>query len=71
MFDPALTGRENAMTAAIIAGLRRSDARRVLTYAVEFAELEEWADAPMRVYKRSAAWRNVGPSSETLLNAAS
>ncbi|MFL5894947.1 MAG: ABC transporter ATP-binding protein [Thermoleophilaceae bacterium] len=48
--DPALTGSENAMTAAIVAGWSRAEARRLLPRIVEFAELEEVADAPLRTY---------------------
>jgi homopolymeric O-antigen transport system ATP-binding protein len=49
-FDANLTGTENALTAAIVAGWRRADARRVVTRVLEFAELEEAADAPLRTY---------------------
>ena len=47
---PSLTGRENAITAAVIAGLSRADARRLLPAMLEFAELEDVADAPLRTY---------------------
>jgi len=49
-FDPALTGRENAVTAGVIAGLRPARARALLRAVLEFAELEEFADAPVRTY---------------------
>ena len=49
-FDLNLTGRENALTAAIVAGLARDVARATMPSVLEFAELEEWGDAPMRVY---------------------
>jgi lipopolysaccharide transport system ATP-binding protein len=49
-FDLNLTGRENALTAAIVAGMPRDAARRTIPSVLEFAELEEWGEAPMRVY---------------------
>jgi lipopolysaccharide transport system ATP-binding protein len=49
-FDFALSGRENAFTAAVVAGLRRAEARAILPNALEFAELEAFADAPVRTY---------------------
>jgi lipopolysaccharide transport system ATP-binding protein len=49
-FDLSLTGRENAITAAVVAGLRRTEARARLRDALEFAELEPFADAPVRTY---------------------
>ena len=49
-FDLTLTGRENAITAAVVAGMRRSEARACLAGALEFAELEQFADAPVRTY---------------------
>jgi lipopolysaccharide transport system ATP-binding protein len=47
---PSLTGSENAVTAAVIAGLSRAEARRRLPAMLEFAELEDVADAPLRTY---------------------
>jgi lipopolysaccharide transport system ATP-binding protein len=49
-FDLSLTGRENAVTAAVVAGMRRSEARARLPEALAFAELEQFADAPVRTY---------------------
>ncbi len=48
--DLSLSGVENAYTAALVAGLRRSAARAILPAAIEFAELERFADAPVRTY---------------------
>jgi lipopolysaccharide transport system ATP-binding protein len=48
--DPNLTGAENALTMAIVSGWRRAEARRVVPRALEFAELGEAADAPLRTY---------------------
>ena len=49
-FDLSLTGRENALTAAIVAGMRRREANAQMADILEFAELEAFADAPMRTY---------------------
>jgi lipopolysaccharide transport system ATP-binding protein len=49
-FDLTLTGRENALTAAIVAGLRRREALQRMDAILDFAELESFADAPMRTY---------------------
>jgi len=49
-FDPLLTGRENAMTAGILAGYTRRQARDKLHEIVEFSELEDFFDEPIRTY---------------------
>jgi lipopolysaccharide transport system ATP-binding protein len=49
-FDPLLTGRENAMTAGILAGYTRRQARKKLDAIVEFSELEDFFDEPIRTY---------------------
>ncbi len=49
-FDLELTGRENALTAGIVAGLRRREALERMDAVFDFAELEGFADAPMRTY---------------------
>lgn len=49
-FDLSLSGSENAITAAVISGMRAREARAQVGAAVAFAELEEFADAPMRTY---------------------
>jgi lipopolysaccharide transport system ATP-binding protein len=56
-FDLALTGRENAQTAAIVAGMSRAAARARTSDVLEFAELEDWGDAPMRVYSEGMKLR--------------
>lgn len=50
VFDPSLTGEENALTAAIAAGMRARAARACVPNALEFAELEDFASAPLRTY---------------------
>jgi lipopolysaccharide transport system ATP-binding protein len=49
-FDVQLTGRENAYTAALVAGATAREARRMLPEALEFAELGAASDAPVRTY---------------------
>ena len=49
-FNAELTGLENAATAAVIAGMRLSDAKAALPSIVEFAELQGFEDAPIRSY---------------------
>ncbi len=48
--NPLLTGRENALTLAILGGLTRAEARRALEFVAAFAELEDEMDAPLRTY---------------------
>jgi lipopolysaccharide transport system ATP-binding protein len=45
-----LTGRENALTATLLAGTRMAEAERRVDDAIEFAELEEFAHSPVRSY---------------------
>ena len=56
-FDLTLTGRENAFTAAILAGLRPRVARQLVRQALEFAELEKHGDAPVRTYSEGMKLR--------------
>lgn len=56
-FDLSLTGRENAHTAAAIAGMRRSDILASMPRFLEFAELEAFADSPMRTYSEGMKLR--------------
>jgi len=56
-FDLSLTGRENAVTAAVVAGMTRAGARERMQRVLEFAELEDWGDAPMRVYSEGMKLR--------------
>jgi lipopolysaccharide transport system ATP-binding protein len=56
-FDPQLTGRENAITAALLAGLSRRAAAAALPRVLAFAELEEFAEAPLRTYSEGMRLR--------------
>jgi lipopolysaccharide transport system ATP-binding protein len=48
--DSSLSGRENALTAALVDGWPLDDAKRLLGPIAEYAELEEQFDAPVRTY---------------------
>jgi ABC-type polysaccharide/polyol phosphate transport system ATPase subunit len=49
-FNRKLTGRENVVLGGLAAGLRRSELADKYEEIVEFAELEEFMDMPMRTY---------------------
>jgi ABC-type polysaccharide/polyol phosphate transport system ATPase subunit len=49
-FNRKLTGRENVVLGGLAAGLRRSELAEKYAEIVEFAELEEFMDLPMRTY---------------------
>ncbi|MGY1618338.1 ABC transporter ATP-binding protein [Geodermatophilus sp. SYSU D00691] len=49
-FQPILSAEENALTAAILAGLTRRQARERLAEIAAFAELEEVMDQPLRTF---------------------
>jgi homopolymeric O-antigen transport system ATP-binding protein len=51
------SGAENAVTGAIIGGMRRFDAYAALPAVLEFAELEAFAEAPMRTYSEGMKLR--------------
>lgn len=50
LFDHSLTGRENALTAALAAGVSPRRARALMPAVFGFAELEGFEDAPIRTY---------------------
>jgi lipopolysaccharide transport system ATP-binding protein len=50
LFDFALTGRENAVTTALAAGVSARRARELMPAIIAFAELEGFEDAPLRTY---------------------
>jgi len=56
-FDLTLTGRENAVTLARVLGLSGPQARDALPAILEFAELEEFAAAPVRTYSEGMKLR--------------
>lgn len=49
-FQPHLTGRENAMISGILLGMHRAEVKAAMNDIVEFAELGEQIDDPVRTY---------------------
>jgi ABC-type polysaccharide/polyol phosphate transport system ATPase subunit len=49
-FNRKLTGRENVVLGGLAAGLTRAELREKYDEIVEFAELEDFMDMPMRTY---------------------
>ncbi len=56
-FHPDLTGRENVFVAGVIAGLTRREVAQRLEAIVDFAELEEAIDSPLRTYSSGMTLR--------------
>jgi lipopolysaccharide transport system ATP-binding protein len=56
-FHPDLTGRENVFVNGVIAGLTRQEVARRLDSIVEFAELEQFIDSPLRTYSTGMQMR--------------
>jgi len=56
-FHGDLTGRENVFVTAIVTGLSRREVARRLDRIVEFAELEEFIDNPVRTYSTGMMMR--------------
>jgi lipopolysaccharide transport system ATP-binding protein len=56
-FDMTLSGRENVLTAAMVLGFGGAEARALVPAALEFAELEDFADAPVRIYSEGMKLR--------------
>ncbi len=54
---PDLSGRENAILACLMGGLRRREAEQKLEAISEFAELGEWLDRPIRTYSTGMSSR--------------
>lgn len=48
--EPGLTGWENIELSAVLLGLSRRDARRIMQPVADFAEIPDFMDAPIRVY---------------------
>jgi ABC-type polysaccharide/polyol phosphate transport system ATPase subunit len=49
-FNAELTGRENVYLYSTLLGFRASEARELFDAIVDFAELEDFIDAPLRTY---------------------
>jgi lipopolysaccharide transport system ATP-binding protein len=50
LFEASLTGRENALTTGLAAGLSAARVRALMPEIIAFAELEGFEDAPLRTY---------------------
>ncbi|EMZ5625208.1 ABC transporter ATP-binding protein [Enterobacter roggenkampii] len=49
-FHPELTGRENIQLNASLLGLRKAQIKEKLEHIIEFSELAEFIDEPIRIY---------------------
>lgn len=49
-FHPELTGKENAITEGVIAGLTRAEMEQRIDDIIDFASLSEFIDNPVRTY---------------------
>jgi len=56
-FHPQISGRENAILNAVLLGLTLGEARRVLPDIIEFSELGDFIDQPMRTYSSGMFFR--------------
>ncbi len=56
-FHPQISGRENAILNAVLLGLTLQEARDVLPQIIEFSELGEFIDQPMRTYSSGMFFR--------------
>jgi ABC-type polysaccharide/polyol phosphate transport system ATPase subunit len=56
-FDQQLSGSDNAITTAMIGGMSASDAEAALPRILDFADLERFADAPVRTYSEGMKLR--------------
>ncbi len=56
-FHPQITGRENAILNAVLLGLTLGEARAVLPAIIEFSELGDFIDQPMRTYSSGMFFR--------------
>lgn len=56
-FHPDLTGRENVFINGVISGLTRREVARRFDSIVDFAELEQFMDSPLRTYSTGMQMR--------------
>ncbi|HEY1854156.1 MAG TPA: ATP-binding cassette domain-containing protein [Solirubrobacterales bacterium] len=55
--DEELTGRENALTSILLSGMPKSQALERVDAALEFAELEDFSESPVRSYSEGMKLR--------------
>jgi lipopolysaccharide transport system ATP-binding protein len=56
-FHPELTGRENVFVSGTVCGLTRREMKQRLQAIVDFAELSEFIDSPLRTYSQGMQMR--------------
>ncbi|MEX0750140.1 MAG: ABC transporter ATP-binding protein [Dehalococcoidia bacterium] len=56
-FHPQISGRENAILNAVLLGLTLQEARDILPEIIEFSELGDFIDQPMRTYSSGMFFR--------------
>lgn len=56
-FHPDFTGRENVLSYLAHLGVTGNDAKKLITEIIDFAELEEYADQPIKSYSTGMAVR--------------
>jgi lipopolysaccharide transport system ATP-binding protein len=56
-FHPDLTGRENTVVNGVINGLTRAEVARHFDSIIDFAELEQYVDTPLRAYSSGMQMR--------------
>lgn len=56
-FNPYLTGRQNVYVSAIVSGLRRHEVDKLIDTIIEFAEMEDFIEQPMRTYSSGMRMR--------------
>jgi lipopolysaccharide transport system ATP-binding protein len=56
-FHPDLTGRENVFISGVVHGLTRSEVRRQFDAIVEFSEVGQFIDDPVRIYSSGMQMR--------------
>jgi len=56
-FHPHLSGRQNVQVSAIVAGLRQREVRAQFDDIVEFAEMRDFIDQPLRTYSSGMRMR--------------
>ena len=64
-FHPDLTGAENVCVNASLLGLSRRDVRKQFAEIVEFAEIGEFINEPLRTYSSGIAYRPPGARSRS------
>lgn len=56
-FDPEMSGRENALVNGMLLGLTKRQARERIDEIIEFAELDEFVDTPVKFYSSGMSMR--------------